>query len=87
MKLDSTQYQVFCLADSGRHVAIDREQQKVIEHCLSIWKELQRVPADRTVRGIFVMREGGNWSSVNDTLQQNDITLSQLRPVDAAGTS
>ena len=79
MKLDAKKYALFSLADQ-QLVGIDEENQKVLEHCLGIWKEFGNVPVDRTVRGVFVKRAGDELLSLNDTAQQNDITINQLRP-------
>ena len=82
MQINSKTHKVYALGESGRHVAIDATNLQVVEHCLSIWHKLQNVPVDRTVRGIFVKRNStGGWESEQSD-QQNDITLNQLRPVD-----
>lgn len=79
MNIDSS-FAIYVLADSGRHVAITPENKKVISHCLGIWKTLDAVPHDRTVRALFVKRDAqGQWKSMDESLQENDITISQLR--------
>jgi hypothetical protein len=78
MKLEKNNYVLFSLPDN-QLVAIDRENQKVLDHCLGIWKEFSKVPLDRTVRGVFVKNINGELDSVDETAQQNDITINQLR--------
>jgi hypothetical protein len=80
MKLDPKKYTLYRLSDS-RLVAIDEENQKVLDHCISIWNELAKVPVDRTVRGVFVIKENGELMSEEKTAQQNDLTINQLRSV------
>jgi len=81
MKLDTNKYAVFSLAD-GQLVGIDNENQKVLGHCLGIWKEFANVPVDRTVRGVFVRKVKGELHSSDESAQQNDITINQLKRVD-----
>jgi hypothetical protein len=81
MKTDPA-FSIYALADSDRHVAVSPENSRVIRHCLGLWKDLGAVPADRTVRGVFVKRDAeGRWTSVDETQQENDITIRQLRPL------
>lgn len=79
MNLDENKYTLFRLPDQ-RLVAIDGENQKVLGHCLGIWRSYKNVPVDRTVRGIFVDRTNGGLQSVDESAQQNDITVNQLQP-------
>jgi hypothetical protein len=81
MKLDSNKYVLFRLSDE-QLVAVDEENLKVLEHCMSVWKQLEKVPVDRTVRGVFVRKAGGELFSISDSIQQNDITINQLIPLE-----
>lgn len=81
MRLQLQDVILFSLPDDTL-VAIDKENQKVLDHCLSIWKNLKDVPVDRTVRGVFVKKVGGDIVGLGNTPQQNEITINQLRPVD-----
>lgn len=80
MKLDPAEYKVYRLGGDGRRVAINRENHKVLEHHLGLFGELRKVPVDKTVRGIFVKElSAGDIESVDETLQQQDITICELR--------
>lgn len=79
MKLDPKKFLLCTLGDGGRLVAIDGPNQKVLAHHIGISGELEKVPADKTVRGLFVtISPEGFLESIDDTLQQQDITINQL---------
>ena len=61
-------------------MAIDEENQKVLAHNLGMFGKIEKVPDDKTVRGIFVkITSDGYFESIDDSMQQNDITISRLR--------
>lgn len=80
MKLHPNRYLICSLGENGRLVAIDEENRKVLAHYLSESGTIEKVPDDKTVRGIFVkISDDGFLESVDETLQQNDITINQLK--------
>jgi hypothetical protein len=65
-----------------RYVAIAPEDHKVIAAVLEQWGSLENVPVEKTVRGMFVLKNsGGGYDPVDDNRQENDITIRELRPV------
>ncbi len=82
MKIDPAKNRIFQLGDQGRLVAINEENQRVLAHNLGLYGNMDRVPADKTVRGVFVkITPDGFVESLDDSMQQNDITINELRAV------
>lgn len=60
------------------YVAIPEEYEDVISDAALIYGSLRSVPAEKTVRGIFLQKKN-NLYYLDKEAQQNDITINQLR--------
>jgi hypothetical protein len=61
------------------YVAIPKEYVIEIENEIRFFHGINRVPNDKTVRGIFLKKISTDVYELDENAQQNDITINQLR--------
>lgn len=71
-----TIYQLITIKNERMHVAISAPMQSQIEALITSYGNLQAIPIDQTVRGIFL--EDHKSKSIAGK-QESDITVNQLR--------
>jgi hypothetical protein len=67
--------------EEGLYVAVPNQFCKVIDAAAEQYGGVSSVPNMKTVRGIFVKRNGDDYSYVDRSMQENDITINRLESV------
>lgn len=68
------------ITENERYVAVRNENLKVIDKALKMYGSFEKVPVEKTVRGIFLKNDVNVQASLARASQENDITINQLRP-------
>ena len=76
--IDPQKFTVYrLLTENDKYVAIPNEYLSTLELAVKDFGTLKNVPVDKTVRGIFLVKENNNFQ-LDEDAQQNDITINQL---------
>ena len=71
-------YKLITVKNEHMHVAVSKKFQKEVEKLIEEYGCLEDAPIDKTVRGIFLE---GPETPINPEVQENDITVNQLRKI------
>jgi hypothetical protein len=82
--LDISNYTIYkILTDDDLLVAVSSEYTEQIERMVEEYGSIKNIPSSKTVRGIFINRgEKEDLKMVITPMQENDVTVNQLRPID-----
>lgn len=68
--------------EDNLYVAVPNAYCNYINAAMEQYGSLASIPNMKTVRGIFVKRDGKAYRFVERNLQENDVTINQLEAVD-----